>query len=48
MSVERVKNRAGFLHLPMSRSGFCAFPSTTEHAGCPNAGCLCDCHRKDA
>lgn len=31
----------------MSRSGFCAFPSTTEHAGCPNAGCACNCHRKD-
>lgn len=42
MRDERIVFRIGD-----SAVSHCAFPSTTEHTGCPNAGCTCNCHRKD-
>lgn len=30
---------------PLTRSGFCQFPSTTDHAGCHRDGCTCSCHK---
>jgi hypothetical protein len=32
--------------VPMSKSGFCAFPSVdgTSHTFCRKAGCDCTCH----
>lgn len=33
--------------IPLSRSGFCQYPSTSGHDGCRKNGCDCTCHLKE-
>ena len=30
--------------IPMTKSGFCSFPSANSHQYCINATCQCSCH----
>lgn len=40
----------GGVYVPMTKSGFCEFPSFdgTSHIYCKRVGCTCTCHNSDA